>query len=107
MTSDELQAAIERAESKRRELSQAMGQTEGGAKIISMLPRAAERYRKQIAQGLEGDAGSTDKARAMLRELIPNRIRRLQRNGGLVAKYGVFPEVLLKGAGTDGRGDRI
>ena len=52
LTADELQAAIERAEGKRAELLAAQPGARRSAKVLSMLPRAAEAYRRQIEQGL-------------------------------------------------------
>jgi hypothetical protein len=44
MTPDELQATIERVEAKRRELTSAAGRIAASAKLISLLPKAAEYY---------------------------------------------------------------
>lgn len=55
MTSDEIQAAIERAERKRQELVEAgPAESRETAKVLTMLPNAAELYRRQIALGLDG-----------------------------------------------------
>ena len=53
MAADELQAAIDRAEAKRRELQNQQPAAKQSAKILTMLPRAAEGYRRQIALGLD------------------------------------------------------
>lgn len=55
MTPDEIQAAIERAEVKARELQGLGSAAMLATKVFAMLPRAAEAYRRQIALGLEGD----------------------------------------------------
>lgn len=55
MAPDELQAAIDRAEVKRRELQSLDATALQSAKMFGMLPRAVEMYRRQIALGLEGD----------------------------------------------------
>ena len=52
---DEIQAAIERAEEKRKELVDMQPAAKRSAKLLAMLPKAAETYRRQIAQGLDED----------------------------------------------------
>ena len=42
MTSDELQATIDRAEAKRREMAAAAPAAKQSAKILGLLPKAAE-----------------------------------------------------------------
>jgi site-specific DNA recombinase len=106
LTDDELQVAINRAQSKRGELAAA--QSSGDvAKIISMLPRAAEIYRKAIADGLEGKPDAMAKARVILRDLLGDVQLRPKEDGSLWAEYQMRPAVLLRAAGTCGRGDRI
>lgn len=73
MTPDELQATIERVEAKRRELATATARTIAGdgAKIISLLPKAAEYYGQKISLGLDGDpraAAKSHRPRASRRE---------------------------------------
>ena len=63
MATDELQAAIDRAEVKRRELEAARPQAQRNARVLTMLPRVAELYRKQIALGLAGDARHSQSSR--------------------------------------------
>ena len=75
MTPDEIQAAIERAEAKARELQGLGSAAIPAMKIFTMLPRAAEAYRRQIALGLEGEPRATLKARSILRELFGGEIR--------------------------------
>jgi hypothetical protein len=69
-----------------------------------MLPRAAELYCKQIVAGLGDNPEAVGRAREVLRELIgPIRITT---EGEEV--WGVFeqrPNVLLKAADRDGRGE--
>ena len=50
MTSDEIQEAIDRAEQKRRELRDQQPEAKQSANVLSILPRAAELYRRQIAR---------------------------------------------------------
>jgi hypothetical protein len=70
MTLDEIQAAIERAEAKAQELQSLDAQMAPALKVFTMLPRAAEAYRRQIALGLEGEPRATLKARSILRDLF-------------------------------------
>ncbi len=108
MTPDELQAAIDRAQTKRRDLCVTQAQASEGARVLSMLPRAADLYRQQIARGLGGEPDAVMKTRQIMRDLIPKKIRLQPGEGGsLIADYGLEPSVLLKAAGTAGRGDRI
>jgi hypothetical protein len=77
MTPADIQAAIDRAETQRREL-QAGRTVNGGAKssasVLTILPRAAAMFRKQIVQGLDGDPAPALKARGTLRELFCGQI---------------------------------
>ena len=100
MAPDELQVAIERAERKRRELADAPPfEAREANRILTVLPNAAELYRKQIELGLDGAAAHlVQKARLVLRELLG--IIRLEpdENGGLWAAYEVQPAVLMRAA---------
>jgi hypothetical protein len=51
MASDEIEAAIERAESKRAELQSQQPEAKEAARLIAALPNAAAEYRKQIKLG--------------------------------------------------------
>jgi hypothetical protein len=108
MAADEIQAAIDRAEGKRRELQAQQPEAIQSAKVLSMLPKAAALYRKQIAQGLNGDAREALKARIFLREWFSGEIRLVPDDlGGLVAHWELNQAALLKAVGTDGSGGRI
>lgn len=106
LTSDELMAPIERVESKRDELRAETGST---GRVISMLPRAASLYRKQIEAGLDGDPVEATKARTFRSERVgPIELTPGATKGELWASYRLNPACLVKGiAGTSGRGDRI
>jgi chromosome segregation ATPase len=52
MPADEFQAAIDRAETKHRELHDQQPEATQSERALAMLPRAAEMYRRQIAEGL-------------------------------------------------------
>jgi DNA invertase Pin-like site-specific DNA recombinase len=111
MTAQDIQAAIERAETQRRELH--AGRTvNGGADpsvaMLTILPRAAELLRKQIGKGLDGDPLEALKARSTLRELFCGQIDLSPDAGGDVwAEYGLQPAVLLQAVGNRGSGGRI
>ena len=72
ITPDELRAALDLAEYKRRELAQAKPtDISEGAKLLTLLPNAAELYRRQIALGLDGAHPQIRaKARLAIRELL-------------------------------------
>ena len=107
MAADEIQAAIDCAEAKRRDVL-ARDTPAPATRLLTLLPQAAEAYRRQITRGLEGDAKATLKARTILRELFGGKIRLVpQLDGGLVAHWNLHPGALLKGLGTYGSGGRI
>jgi hypothetical protein len=111
LTSDELQATIERAENKRRELEHARNGIGTSTQIFSVLPKAAEYYGQQISLGLDGDPDAALKARPIVRELLGGKVELIPgEDGSLWAEYGLHMAALLQGAGgagTGGRGDRI
>jgi site-specific DNA recombinase len=108
LTPDELQPAIERAETKRRELDHARSTVGNSAQILSVLPKAAAYYGQQISLGLDGDPGAAAKARPIVRELLGGKVDLVPgEDGSLWAEYGLHMAALLQGAGTCGRGDRI
>jgi site-specific DNA recombinase len=108
MTADELQAAIDRAEEKRRELEDNQLGTVQSSKVFAMLPKAAELYRQQIALGLDGNPTAAIKARTFLREWFGGQISlEPLADGGLVAHWNQSVGALLMGLGTCGSGGRI
>jgi outer membrane murein-binding lipoprotein Lpp len=70
LTADELQAAIARVEAKRDELRSMQPAARKSARIVSMLPKMAALYRKQNADGLDGDERAMAKAHLFLRDLL-------------------------------------
>jgi site-specific DNA recombinase len=105
---DELQAGIERAESKRRKLIDAGSPAEReNARVLALLPRVAELYREQIDMGLGGNSAAAAKARTILREMLGEILLSPGEDGSLWAEYAMQPAAMLKDAGTCGRGDRI
>ncbi len=110
MPSDEIQAAIERAESKRQELLAQQPAAKQSAKMFSMLPKAADLYCRQIALGLDGDPRAALKARVFLREWFGGKIRlEPLPDGGLMAHWNENAAALLRTAalGTCGSGGPI
>lgn len=109
LTPDELQAAIDRAEAKCGQAFDVQPTERENARVLAMLPRTAELYRKQIDQGLGGDPAASAKARTILREMLSEIMLSPGEGGSLWAEYAMQPAALLMGAGagTGGRGDRI
>ena len=107
LTDDELQAAIDRAQAKRQELAAATQPAgSAAAKVLSMLPKAAEAYRKQVIAGLDGDLEATARARDILRDLVGTVT--IKSEGEQVwGEFEARPDVLLGVADRIGRGDRI
>jgi hypothetical protein len=98
MTADEIQAAIDRAEAKRRELEAQQPEAKRSAKVLSILPRAAKEFRKQVAMGLDGDPRAALKARVFLREWFGGKIRlEPLPDGGLMAHWSENATALLRG----------
>ncbi|MDB6009992.1 MAG: Resolvase protein [Gammaproteobacteria bacterium] len=103
MLPDEIQAAIDRAEVKRLELdSQQPGK--GTAKVLSILPKAPEMFRRQIADGLNGNEREALKSRVILREMCGGRIDLKREGEELWAEYGLQPAALLRIVGNRGSG---
>jgi site-specific DNA recombinase len=75
MSADELQVAIERVETKRRQLRSGLREGTLVARVIVSVPRAAELCEERIALGLLGDASACVEARLILQELMRDRIR--------------------------------
>src|SRR5882757_2819662 len=99
---DELQAGIERAESKRRELLDARPAERENARVWALMPRAAELYREQVDLGLGGNLTAAAKARTILRDMLGEIMLAPGEGDTLWAEYAMQPAALLKGAGTDG-----
>jgi site-specific DNA recombinase len=77
-------------------------------RIVSMLPKAAEAYRRQITLGLEGEPRAVLKARSILRELFGGEIRRVpEPDDGLTAHWNLHVSTLAGTLGKVGSGGRI
>ena len=107
MADDEIEAAIGRAEAKRRELEAQQSEGQPPANVLEMLPKAALMYRNQVALGLDGDACAALKARVFLRELLGRIDLKPEGDGQLWAEYGIQPAALLQVVGNSGSGGRI
>ena len=85
------QVALERAEYKRRELAEVRPANLGeSAKLLTILPNAAELYRRQISLGLDGAHPQIMlEARLALRELLGQIRLEPGENGNLWAAYEV------------------
>ena len=107
LTDDERQILIERVETKRRELAIIQPVIKHSVTLLALLPKAAKAYLKQIDEGLSGDSRAAAKGRMILRDMLgPIRLAP-GTDGSLWSSYGYNPAVLLRTAGTVGRGDRI
>jgi hypothetical protein len=110
LPADELQAAIDRAEAKRRDLrDQQPGSTVPMSKALALMPRAAELYRRQVALGLNGNPQAAQKARLFLREWFGGNIRlEPLADSGLMAHWDQNIGALVSaGIGTYGSGARF
>ena len=107
MAADELQAAIERAEAKRRQLVAGFREGAEVARVLSTIPRAAELCEERIALGLHGDPQACEEARVILRSLIPDRIQLSRKEDGSLWAHCAFQPAALLATGSRGRGDRI
>ena len=111
MTADEIAAVIERAEAKRVELLHEAKPSARKelAKIIAILPRAAELYRKEIAAGLAGNPEAVARARVVLRQRLggPVRLERGKKAGSLFAVFSLRRQALIEGRTSSGSGGPI
>jgi site-specific DNA recombinase len=108
LEADELAAAIARIEAKRAELKAVQPVEREKAKVLAMLPKAAEAYLKQVDALAAGDPGATQKVRLMLKGMIGPIKLAPEPDGSLWATYKRLDvAALVRTAGTCGRGDRI
>ncbi len=108
-----MQAAIDPAEGKKRELLAVHPVTRQSAKARSVLPNAAPLYREQIKNGLEGDDRETQKARAILPTLCGGKVKPSPESFWRPTALTLWGTTLVKGtilgkpAGTVGSGGEI
>lgn len=108
MTDDELQVAIDRAEGKRRELADLQPEVKRSARVLAMLPKAADLARREIAEALAGNSRAALKARVFLKDVCGGEVRLVpEAGGGLVAHWNLNAGALLRAVGTNGSGGRI
>src|SRR5262249_51763708 len=93
----------DRAEAKRKELESQQPEAKASARVLSILPKAAELYRRQIANGIDGDAREASKARVVLKEMF-GKITMRRDGAALYAEYTLKPEALLQVVGLKGVG---
>ena len=98
MEPDEIQVAIDRAETKRLQLKSTLQPSAKlSAKILAALPKAAELYRSKITRGLDNDPQAAMEARRILRKMMTDIRCVPDKDGGLYAEYEVRPGALLRG----------
>lgn len=102
MTPDELQALLnQRNQSVVICHCGSGGFNVAGAQVLSIVPRAAALYDRQISRGLDGDPEATVEARLILKELIPDRIRLTSKPDGTPwPRFGLQPAALLAVPGS-------
>jgi hypothetical protein len=84
-----------RAGEKRRELEAAQLEARHSVGVLSILPKAAAMYGRQVEQGLGGDERAALKARIFLRALLGRIDLKRERKGELWAEYAMQPAALL------------
>jgi hypothetical protein len=90
LVTDELQAGLERAENKRRELLDAPRAERENARVLALMLRAANLYRQQIDLALDGDPASAAKEPAQSsREMLGESCSLPERSASPVAPSGV------------------
>ena len=73
--------------------------------MLSILPPAAEMYRRQIIDGLDLDPRAALKARVFLRDWFGGKIGlELLPDGGLMARWNENAFALLRALGSSGSG---
>jgi len=97
--------AIERAVAKQHELEAQQPSGKATAKVLAMLTKAAEEFRRQLALGLGGSERDVLRARVALRRHFGGEIRMVtEPTGGVVAHWNepvgaVFQAVVTSGSG--------
>jgi len=87
---DELQLAIKAAQRKRCDVLDALPAA-CHAKILTMLPKAAEAYRQQIERSLDNDPREAATARVILRDLLGATQLCAGQDGSLWDQYHTRP----------------
>ena len=100
MHKSKMRADLDRAEYKCRELAHANpADINEGGRLLTIIPNAAEPYRRQIALGLDGAHPQIMlKARLAIRELLGQIRLEPGEDGSLWAANEVHPAVLVRDA---------
>ena len=78
------------------------------AEVLSILPKAAEMFRRQVELGLDGDPRAALKARMLWRARFGGKIKlEPLPDGGLMAHWNENSVALLRALGSCGSGGRI
>jgi site-specific DNA recombinase len=109
MAPDEIQVAIERADTKLEELNAQRPADRETAKVLAMLPRAAEEICREISGALAGSSKATVRMRGVLRHMLINgRVDlKAEPDGSIWASYGLQTGKVLQAVGYGGSGGRI
>jgi site-specific DNA recombinase len=99
MAAEDLEAVIERAVAKRAELAGKAPTKAATSKVLSLLPKMAAAYRRQIEEGLTGDLRATGQARVVVAQLIGGVFKLVPGKGHLVAHFGLHRLPLLRAVG--------
>jgi DNA invertase Pin-like site-specific DNA recombinase len=74
MSAEDLQAIIDKAEAKKRELLSSAPEAKRNDKILAAMPAAAKQYRDQIKKGLQGNPTEAGRGRIAVRQLLGDSI---------------------------------
>ena len=108
LTAEELDAAMQRLQAKRRELIGIPAATNLDEKVLALLPINARSLRSQIEAGFDGNPARASEARVVLGRLLPHGLRlRRDARGRLFANYAVDGSVLIARKAQNGSGGRI
>jgi hypothetical protein len=76
-----------KAEAKRAELEARQPSAKASARVLALLPKAAEEFRRQLRQGLEGDERAVLRARVALRRYYGGEIRLVTKGKSIEARW--------------------
>jgi hypothetical protein len=74
-------------------------------RVLSLLPKRAATYRKQVQEKPDGNERAMARAHLILRELLGPISLTPRKKGELWASYRLNPAALVNATGTHGRGD--
>jgi hypothetical protein len=67
--------------------------------VLSLLPKRAAAYRRQVQEGLTGDVRATAKARVIVGQLVGGAFKLVPGEGHLVAHFGLHRLPLMRAVG--------